>query len=76
MPHWREKKAINKKQAVNFLNNYEWSSYHDHTGGNNFDIVLNKDAMSEYFPEESYKKDFEDFLNDLNFEDLSGVTLD
>jgi len=76
MPHWREGKAINKKQAVNFLHNYEWSSYCDYTGGNNFDIVLNGDVMSEYFPEDSYKKDFEAFLDDLDFEGLSDITLD
>ncbi len=76
MSHWREKKAVNKKQVVNFLRNYEWSSYHDYTGGNNFDIVLNKDLLNEYFSEESYKKDFQSFLDDLDFESLSDVTLD
>ncbi len=75
-PDWREKKAINKKQAITFLNNYEWSSYHDHMGGNNFDIVLNKDLIAEYFGEGGYKKDFNTFIGDFDFENISDLTLE
>lgn len=75
-PDWREKKTINKKQAIYFLNNYEWSSYRDYIGENNFDIVLHKDAMSEYFGEGGYKKDFNSFLNDFDFENISDLTLE
>lgn len=70
-PNWREKKTINKKQAAIFLNNYEWSSYRDYIGENNFNLVLNKDSLSEYFVEGEYKKDFIAFLNDLNSENIS-----
>ena len=75
-PDWREKKTINKKRAIDFLNNYEWSSYRDYIGENNFDIILNKDLISETFGEGGYKKDFDYFLNNLNFEDISDLILE
>ena len=70
-PDWREKKIINKKQAVNFLNNYEWSSYSDYIGGNNFDIVLTKNSINEHFGEGGYEKDFNFFLSDFDSENIS-----
>lgn len=70
-PDWREKKTINKKQAIEFLNNYEWSSYMDYIGENNFDLVLNKDLIYEHFDKESYKKDFTSFVSDFDFENIS-----
>mgnify|MGYP001612174729 CR=1 FL=1 len=70
-PDWREKKAVNKKQAINFLNSYEWSSYRDYIGGNNFNIVLTKNLINEHFGEGGYKKDFNFFLNDFDFENIS-----
>lgn len=75
-PDWREKKTTNKKKAIDFLNNYEWSSYRDYVGGNNFDIVLHKDAIIEHFGEGGYKKDFNSFLDDFDFENISDLTLE
>ncbi|MEK7198115.1 MAG: transposase [Patescibacteria group bacterium] len=76
MPHWREKKSVNKKQAIDFLSNYEWSSYRDYVGEDNFGIVINKDLLSEYFTEGEYKKDFNAFINDFDFENISDLTLE
>lgn len=75
-PDWREKKVGNKKKAIEFLNNYEWSSYCDYIGRNNFDLALNKNLISEHFDKESYKKDFFDFLGDFDSENLSGLMLE
>lgn len=75
-PDWREKKTINKKQAIDFLNNYEWSSYRDYVGENNFDIVLHKDSVIEHFGEGGYKKDFNSFIGDFNFENISDLTIE
>lgn len=70
-PDWREKKKVNKKQAINFLNNYEWSSYRDYIGESNFDLVLNKDLIYEHFDKENYKKDFTSFISDFDLENIS-----
>lgn len=75
-PDWREQRAVNKKQAIAFLNNYEWSSYRDYIGENNFDLVLNKDLIGEHFDKESYKKDLESFAADLDLENFSDLTLE
>ena len=75
-PDWRETKKINRKQITNFLEKYEWSSYRDYIGNNNFDLVLSKDFIGEYFNKDDYKKDFSDFLNGFNFKDISNLTLE
>ena len=48
---WKEIGIKNKKESIEYLNNYEYSSYLDFIGGKRIqNIILNKESFPEYFP--------------------------
>ncbi|MDP2668856.1 MAG: transposase [bacterium] len=74
---WREKKIRNRKQAIQFLENYRWSSYLDYTGGKNFPSVTQRDFLKNYFKNaEHYRKDMQNWLEAMDLETLEGFTLE
>jgi putative transposase len=44
---WKEGKVKNFKKAIEFLENYKWSSYQDYLGKKNFPSVTDRDFMLE-----------------------------
>lgn len=44
---WKEKGVQNFKKAIEFLNNYKWSSYLDYVGRKNFPSVTKRDFFIE-----------------------------
>ena len=65
---WRDRGVGDSKKAIDFLNNYKWSSHSDYTGKSDFSLVLQRDFLNEYFGEiPEYIKAFNDFINDFNF---------
>jgi len=60
---WREGKIKNYKKALEFLDNYRWSSYMDYSGRKNFPSILDKDFLMETFGnEEKYKKEIKNWI--------------
>lgn len=62
---WRErdKNTIkNAKEALQYLNEYRWSSYLDYCGKKNFPSILTKNLFGEMF--EDYQESIEDYLKD------------
>ncbi len=75
MPSWREGSIKETKKALNFLNSYKWSSYGDYTDKTNFQF-LDKHILFEYFNgAEGYVKEFQSFINDLEFSTISDPDL-
>ena len=65
---WRDRKLKNTKDALDFLNNYRWSSHLDYIGIKNFPSLIKTDFLNEVFGgEEGYKKKIKQWLKDLNF---------
>lgn len=62
---WKEKGINNKKQAIEFLKNYNYSSYLDYLGENRIQHkILNKNNFPEYFPsKESFIKEIFEWLS-------------
>ncbi len=48
-PGWKEKGVANKKIAIDFLENYRWSSYLDYIGKKNFPSVSSRDYLTKVF---------------------------
>ncbi|MFH1894904.1 MAG: transposase, partial [Patescibacteria group bacterium] len=46
-PGWKEKGMKNPKKAIEFIENYKWSSYQDLLGKKNFPSVTQRDFLSE-----------------------------
>ena len=67
---WRARKIKNPKKAIEFLDQYRWSSHMDYAGKKNFPSVTNRNLLLEYFGDhKSYKKDITDWINDLDPKD-------
>ena len=79
MPEWREHKLRNVAGAMNFLENYRWSSFPDYIGQKNFPSVTNRTFLLGVFGGvNKYKARAEEFLKELNLEDMgaSGLFLE
>ncbi len=48
-PCWKERGIANKKVAIDFLENYRWSSYMDYIEKKNFPSVSNRDYLTKVF---------------------------
>ncbi|MFH0739959.1 MAG: transposase [bacterium] len=46
-PGWKENGIINPEKAIDFLENYKWSSYQDYIGKENFSSVTQREFLSE-----------------------------
>jgi putative transposase len=62
---WKEKGIMNKKEAINYLNKYTYSSYLDFMGEKRAqNKILNFEVLPEYFPKNrSFIKEIFEWLN-------------
>ncbi len=76
-PEWRERKINDLDKAMNFLEEYKWSSHLDYLGKKNFPSVTQRDFLLEIFGgERGYKKALNSWLKDLSVNKLSGLLLE
>ena len=76
-PDWRDKRIKSRKEAVNFLDTYKWSSHADYCGGSNFSLILNKNLIKELFGDkDGYSENFYDFIKDYDFSSVVNLLLE
>lgn len=77
-PEWREKKVKDFKSAINFLENYRWSSYLDYIGKKNFPSLIKKDFILSRFnnSENKLKKENLDWIKLFNENEIREVVLE
>lgn len=76
MPEWRDGKLGSVKGAMDFLENYRWSSFSDYTGQKNFPSVTNRDFLLEVFGgTNQYRNRVLEFLKDMKLEEISASGL-
>lgn len=46
-PKWKERGISNAAKAINFIENYKWSSYPDYLGNKNFPSVTGREFLTE-----------------------------
>ena len=75
-PEWRNREIKNYKEAMNFLENYRWSSYLDYIGIKNFPSVTQREFLNNFFegPKE-YKKQTLNWLKEIDIEEIMNITL-
>ena len=79
MPEWREWEISNYKKAMEFLENYRWSSFLDYIGRKNFPSVTQREFPNEFFEgPQNYKKDTIKWLKeiDLDNEEIKKLILE
>ncbi len=69
-PKWKDTGIQNRRSAEKYLKSYSYSSYPDYSGASRIEaIILNKDALPDYFPA---SRDFEADISDwLDYEEGS-----
>lgn len=76
-PGWREKEIKDHKKAMEFLEEYRWSSFPDYIGKKNFPSVTQREFLSEFFSgSEQYKKDTLAWLKEIDLGEIDDVVID
>lgn len=77
MPNWKERVIRDYKEVIKFLENYRWSSFPDYIGKKNFPSVTQREFLLEILGNSAdYKKDIKNYLKEIDWEDVKGITLD
>lgn len=76
-PEWRRREMKNAKKAMEFLENYRWSSFQDYIGKKNFPSVTQREFLFSFVggPEE-YKRKSMQWLKELSYEGVRDVALE
>lgn len=76
-PEWREKKILNPKKVIEFLNNYRWSSHLDYCGKHNFPSITNRSFLLKVFGgEKKYQQEINDWIKNMEIADLKEAILE
>lgn len=76
-PEWRKGKIRNVKKAIDFLENYRWSSFPDYIGRLNFPLITQRDFILEFVGGTSvYKENFLEWLGAMDMDKLNNFTLE
>jgi len=76
-PEWRSRKLKDYNKAIEFLNNYRWSSHLDYCGKKNFPSVTNREFLLDVFGgTEKYAESIKKWLKDLKLEAIRELSLE
>src|SRR3989338_7490261 len=76
-PTWREQKLKNPKKAMEFLENYRWSSFPDYIGKKNFPSVTQREFLTDVCgPPKAYKKATLELLQEMDLAIIQNVALE
>lgn len=76
-PEWRNKEIKNYKKAIEFLENYRWSSFPDYIGKKNFPSVTQRNLFLKFFEgQKNYKKEMIRWLKEIDLEEMKKITLE
>ena len=77
MPEWRKGQISDFKKAIEFLDQYRWSSHLDYFGKKNYPSVTSREFLLRVFNgHNNYKDSVEKWLKELDLSQLDGVALD
>jgi putative transposase len=75
MPNWKEKGVKDIKKAVDFLENYKWSSHSNYSGKSRFSNIVNKGHLNDIFiSSENYRKEFKNFIKNFDFSEVTDLS--
>lgn len=76
-PEWRKQKVADPVKAINFLENYRWSSYLDYIGKQNFPSVTNRSFLTKFFQgKKNYHKETINWIKEMDHSELKKLTLE
>lgn len=76
-PAWKEKKIKNHKEAIQFLENYKWSSFLDYIGKKNWPSITRRDFILNLFDGATgYKTEITQYLKELELDTIKDLVLE
>ena len=76
-PEWRDSKIYNLQKTLDFLTNYQWSSYLDYMGKDNFPLITNREfLLSISNGTNNFKRNTIEFIESLNLEKIRDLILE
>ena len=76
-PEWRVRKLDDHTKAVEFLNNYRWSSHLDYLGKKNFPSITNREFLLNVFGgQDKYRQNIDKWLGDLESRGVRDIALE
>ena len=75
-PDWREGTVENTTKALQFLENYRWSSYLDYMGKKNFPSVINNSILTEVLSKpDDQKNNMMEWIRRYGAEEIENISL-
>lgn len=76
-PRWKEQTIKSWGETIRFLESYHWSSYLDYIGKKNFPSVTSRKFLRDIVGDSrEYKKATEEWLKNLDLEDIEDLVLE
>jgi putative transposase len=76
-PEWRDRRIKDYNKAIEYLNNYRWSSHLDYCGKKNFPSITNREFLLDVFGgQEEYKVDIRKWLKEMETEEMRELVLE
>ncbi|MBI2677130.1 MAG: transposase [Candidatus Yanofskybacteria bacterium] len=76
-PTWRERKINDSRKAIEFLENYRWSSFLDYIGEKNFPSVTTRSFILKFLDNPGkYKKETIRWLKEMDYSNIGELTLE
>ena len=76
-PEWRARKMSDHNKAIEYLNNYRWSSHLDYVGKKNFPSITNRKFLLGVFGGDGkYKQSIEKWLKHMGPENVKELMLE
>lgn len=72
---WRARKIVNSQEALQYLQNYRWSSYLDYLGKKNFPSILTTELFQNVFNND-YEGQVEKYLNDISISEIQSLIIE
>lgn len=76
-PEWRNRMIKNPKAAIDFLENYRWSSFQDYINKKNFPSVTSRTFLSKFLGGAgSYRKEVANWIRDVDLSSIKDLALE
>lgn len=72
--NWREFKISNTSKAIDYLNKYKWSSYHNYCNDSGFPNITSTKLFKDVFKD--YPKQLKDYLNSIEIDEIKPYLLE
>lgn len=76
-PDWRNRTIKNSKAAIEFIENYRWSSFLDYLGRKNFPSITNRSFLLKFFKgTNNHRVEIVNWIKGMDFNSIKNLALE